>query len=384
MLPSRAMISGGALLVALLFQNPISAAGDVPQATVAKARLDLRSVAACVSRGDLVARVAGRSPRIQFVDDAAIIAQVVLTSTRPGNVVAELVLTAAGDDPAPRRIVARTCAEAADAIALIIAVTLDPTLTRKSATGSAQDRNAAGGETASRAGANVLGAASSTTTEAAPASNPAPAAKPSAKPSTRPSIAEQTASPATVESPGPAAPAPSPAAPTRRHFGAYVAGQTIFGPAPVVMPGVALYGMAALDRDGIWAPALFVGAMHVWRSDVSEPGGTASFALDGASVDACPLRLGWSRLVARPCASALVGRLTASGNDTDQAASAARPFATAGLALAASFGATVELSARLGVGVTLIRDSYEFGATTFHRAARVTTSASLGIGLHWP
>ena len=47
------------------------------------------------SRGDLAARVAARSPRIQFVDDAAISAQVVLTSARPGNVVAELVLAAA-------------------------------------------------------------------------------------------------------------------------------------------------------------------------------------------------------------------------------------------------------------------------------------------------
>ena len=75
-----------------------------------------------------------------------------------------------------------------------------------------------------------------------------------------------------------------------------------------------------------WSPALFVGATHVWRSDLSEPGGAASFTLDAASLDACPLRLRWSRLAARPCASALVGRLAASGSDTDQAGERGAPL----------------------------------------------------------
>jgi hypothetical protein len=89
-------------------------------------------------------------------------------------------------------------------------------------------------------------------------------------------------------------------------------GQTIFGPAPAVMPGVALTGMIALDRDSVWSPALFVGATHAWRNDLPEPGGAASFALDAASVDACPLRLAWSLLVTRPCVSGLVGRMASS------------------------------------------------------------------------
>jgi hypothetical protein len=170
----------------------------------------------------------------------------------------------------------------------------------------------------------------------------------------------------------------------RRQFGAYVAGQTIFGPSPALMPGVAFLGMAGLDRGGVWAPALFIGITHVGRSGLAEPGGTASFALDAATVDACPLRVGWPKFVARPCASALIGRLAATGTDTDQGTSVPRPFAVAGLALTASLGTTVELWGRLGVGVTLIRDWYQFGTATFHRAAAVTTSASLGVGLRWP
>ena len=44
----------------------------------------------------------------------------------------------------------------------------------------------------------------------------------------------------------------------------------------------------------------------------------------------------------------------------------------------------VELSARLAAGMTLIRDSYDFGGLTFHRAGAITVAASLGAGLRWP
>jgi hypothetical protein len=164
-----------------------------------------------------------------------------------------------------------------------------------------------------------------------------------------------------------------------------VAGQTIFGPAPTVMPGIALYGTAALDRDGIWAPALIVGVTHVWRSDLAESSSSASFTLDAASVDACPMRLGSTQLAARPCASVLAGRLAASGADAPNAASFSRPFAAAGAAVTASagIGSRLELAVRLGVGVSLIRDRYEFGSTTFYRASPITTSASVGVGARW-
>jgi hypothetical protein len=352
------MTSGGALLLAFLSQSPVGAAAGAPDAAPTKARLELRGAGDCLTRGDVTARVASRSARIQFADDAPITASVALTSARAGNVVAELALTAPGAEPAPRRIVAQSCAEAADAVALIIAVTLDPTLRRKPADG-------AGGASSTGEGgvAATPPAAPVTPTDQAAAKPPAP--------------------PETVESP--ASPPAAPSAPAQRQFGAYLAGQTIFGPAPAVMPGVALQGMAALDRDGVWAPALFVGATRVWRS-VSEPSGTASFTLAAASVDACPLRVGSRQLAARPCASAFLGRMSSSGTNTDQAGSAARFFGTAGVALTgtATVGSILDLYARLAIGVTLLRDAYEFDAETFHRAAAITTSASLGAGVHWP
>ena len=338
------MTSGGALLVALLSHSAVGAIDTAPAATPPRVRIDVRAAADCTSRSELAARVAARSPRIQFTDDAAVSARVSVTSTRPDNVIADLVFATAGAEQAPRRFVARSCAEAADAVALIIAVTLDPTLARKPGTASGDD-----------------------------------AARPTVTPEDQ-AIAKQPAPPTVA---APAAPPAQDASSAQRQLGAYLAGQTIFGPAPAVMPGLALYAMAALERDGPWSPALFIGATHVWRADLSQSGGTASFTLDAASVDACPLRLRWSSFAARPCGSATIGRLVASGTDTDAAASTHRPFAAAGVAVVAGFGTTIELSLRLGLGVTLIRDSYELGTDVFHRASAITTSASLGVGVHW-
>ena len=170
----------------------------------------------------------------------------------------------------------------------------------------------------------------------------------------------------------------------RLRFGGSIAGQAIFGSAPSVMPGFALALMIASERDRAWAPALFVGWTHVWRSDLAQSGGAASFTLDAGTADVCPLRGRWSLLVVRPCVSLLLGRLATRGTDTNQPATAARPFSAAGLTVNASLGRTIELTARLGLGVTLIRDSYAFSDDVFYRAGPFTTSASLGIGASWP
>jgi hypothetical protein len=352
-----AMSPSGAAIAALVFA---SAGGALAADAGTRVRLDVRAPPECSSRADLAARVAARSPHIQIADDAAISADVTLASDHTGSVVADVTLAGPGASPSPRRVVARTCAEAADAVALIIAVTLDPSQRRKVSAGPPPARTA--GEAAAATAAPV---------ENASPRPPVPA--PEAPVSPPPTAAIHAAPPS-------AAPAVAPA----RQFGVTVAGQTIFGPAPSVSPGVALYAMAALDRTGPWAPALVLGATHVWRDGLAEAGGAASFALDAASVDACPVRLAWSRLTARPCASALVGRMSARGSDTQQGSASARPFAVAGAALTAGFESRVVVSVRLAVGATLIRDSYQFATAVFYRAAAITTSASVGVGVRWP
>jgi hypothetical protein len=348
------MTPGAALLVALLLET---VNGTAPEAGPTKVRLELRAPRDCTSRDDLAARIATRSGRIEVVDEAAISAHVDVTMSRPGSVVADLVLSSSGSEQASRRVVARSCAEVADGVALIIAVTLDPNL--RAAPGAPPAPEAPGTVGERVAPVNRTAAPAPARAETRP---PAPAAE--------------------VKTEAPAARADEGG--RRRELAASVAAQTIFGPAPSVMPGIALYFLVGLDRDGLWAPALVVGATHVWRSDLAEAGGAASFTLDAASLDACPLRLRWSRLTARPCASALFGRLATEGSNTPQAANAARPFGVVGAAISADFGGPIELTARLGIGVTLLRDSYEFATNVFYRAEAITISASVGVGVHWP
>jgi len=368
------MTPGAALLVALLSQSP---SGAPPESAPTKLSLNVRAPADCTSRADLAARITARSPRIEVADDGPIVAQVVITAPRAGGAVADIVLGTAGTDQTPRRVVARSCAEAADSAALIIAVTLDPLLRRKSTPGHAEARRSAG-EAATPAVPPQPGPA------AAPAPPPAPRAPPPPPPAPRapPLLPPPPPPVAAVTAPRPPI-APPPA--SRRELSAALGAQTISGAVPAILPGVALYGTAGLDRQGLWSPALVLGLAHAWRSDLDENGGAASFTLDALSLDACPLLLRWSGLAARPCASGLIARLASQGSNTPQTAQAAgavRPFGAAGAALSATWGSRWQLFARLGLGVTLLRDSYAL-ASVFYRAAPVTLSATLGVGTSW-
>ena len=135
------MTPASAALAAILF---VAQAGDAGSSSATTpARLEVRTVFGCTSRDALVARVEARSPRIRFVEnEEALAIRADFSAGSSGNVVGELILSGPGGKPSSRRILARSCAEAVDAVALIIAVTLDPI-----------SANAAGGPATSSVGA---------------------------------------------------------------------------------------------------------------------------------------------------------------------------------------------------------------------------------------
>ena len=335
------------------------------QAPIARARLELRAPSACTGPADLIARVAARSPRIEFVGDSAAVG-VRVTFTVARGVSAELDLVEGGVARTQRRLVTRTCAEAADAVALMIAAALDPVWVNEHRTSVASESDTAPDRTS--AVSTARGTLPSGVAEQPNAKEPGRAPPPPPIPLPVPTAADSTAT---------STPRTQPSA------RAYLAGQTLWGPAPATMPGVAAYAVAALDRDALWSPAIALGVLHAWRSSLPEPGGSASFSLDAATVDACALRVRASIVDVRACATALLGRLSARGSNTDSPATFANFFAAAGAAgvLSMDLGSRIELSARVGTGLTLWRDSYEFAATVFHSTSRFTTSASVGVGL---
>lgn len=292
--------------------------------------LEVHAPPACMTANDVAVRIAARAPDIRISDEGAAFAvQADFGAAASGEVAAELTITARGHEPSTRRVIGRSCSEAADAIALIVAVTLAPD--------------------------------SAATGPAAPLAD----------------------APTNTNHDGKAQSQDVPSRPGWRLGGgaAFIAFQ---GPAPDVMPGFAVYGFAASDRPAVGSPAFALGVAHGWRSGFVESGGVAAYTLDVVLVDGCPMRLGVAAFEARICASALIGALSSSGSETIRAASASRPFAATGASLLATahFGRFVALSLRVAAHADIVRDSYEFAPSVFYQAAPVTLSGGIGLDLY--
>ena len=354
------------LLAATVHASRLGIAAAEPSVPIASAKLEVEAEPGCTTRADLSTRVRARSPRVGFVDDGSGLSIRVRISPAPSSrIAAEVALANRGMKSSLRHVLARTCTEAADAVALIIAVTLDPT--------SADQRSNPGATSESATTSQQTTPSTRRETTAAVAASRTSVPKPG---SNNPNAASAAGSELDAKA----------ASRSRPTFGAQLAAEAFVGVAPGVMPGVALFAMAGVDRPSPWSPAFVLGVRHAFRSNVPEPGGNASFTLDAATLDICPIRFRLSVLEVRPCGSALFGRMSASGTDTlNPASESARPFGViGGAALAtADLAWLLEISARLAMGANLVRDSFEFDPATFHTVPAVSAAGSIGIGLRW-
>jgi len=369
-----------ALLTTTLVLAESGRAAAQPKTAVMSARLELVADPSCTTRSDLMARVRRRSPRVVFGDDpGALAVRARFSALRPGAVAGDLTLARAGAVPSTRRVVARSCTEAADAVALMIAVTLDPaSVENTEPSDTTPPARAPSGDAEPSKPSDHNGAAAEPNT---PASSTAPGApeKPPERPALKPSTSETT--------PPSGGEPERPSAPMRGLFSAELAAEAFAGPTPGLMPAFGLFVLAGVDRVEPWSPSVFVGATHAWRPGLDEPGGRVSFELDAASLDACPLRLRLAFVDARPCVSVLLGRFSARGTDTNNpTGESVRPFSVVGGSVLARARLVwlLEASARVAVGASVVRDSFEFGSTVFHRVDPVTANVSLGLGVRLP
>jgi hypothetical protein len=359
-----------AALAMLIFSTRVALADPRPAVPSTVARLEVHAPPDCATKEALAARVQARAPRVRFGDDdGAWSIRAWFVSTGASRVVAEVVVAGPDGKTASRHLVAQTCNEAAEGVALIVAVTLDPSAMASESVASSSPPNATSPSASPTAGSHA-----SATPPATSSSPTAPPARPAL-----PSPEEQSEARATF-----AAEARHGSA--RWQIGADVAVQGFVGPGPWVMPGVAIYFAAAIDRQTVWSPAIYLGATHAWITGLQRPGGTAAFFLDAGSLDACPVRIHLLSLDARACVSGLGGDWASSGSATVMPHTRSRPFAVAGAAaiLTLHLGSIFVIAARISGGATLVRDSYEFGDRAFYRAGPVTGSGSLGLGVRWP
>lgn len=366
-------------LAPLLIVLPLGAASAgvahaAPKDAAMAAELEVAAAPNCTTRADVMARVRTRAPRVTFGGGSHALAIRARFSVRAdGSVTGELTLSRADATTATRTMVAASCAEAADAVALIIAVTLDPTAADRSEHGVAAGTGAAAATTEA-AGEPSTPSSKNGSTDVTSRTQP-PVKPKESPPALRTNTTEMPPVPNSV---------PSSGAASRSRFGFSIAGQALAGPTPGVMPGVALYASASTERWGPLSPGVFLGLSHAWRSSVEAPGGTASFFLDAVSLDACPVRVRLSVFEVWPCASALGGRFSARGAETQNAPDErVRPYWVLGGAVTANVALVwqLEASIRLGVGANLVRDSFEFTPVVFHTVAPVTVAASLGLGV---
>lgn len=381
----EAMLSAGAWLAVLGSSSRATWADVLSHPSPAAVQVEVDAPAECMTKEDLIRRVQTRAPGLRFADDsAAWIARATFSNAGAGRVAAEVAIAGPDATNTARHLVARSCDEAADGVAFIIAVTLEQVPPTDAAAAAKDAHSTPAGGTSASGSAPPAPSPPPPSPSPPATSNTQPPEVATAPPDSRPTAARPALDAARLRE---TVPVESRHQSTGRwRFGADVAAQMLIGPAPRPMWGPTLYGVASFERHTLWSPAVFVGVTHAWATGLSETGGTASFLLDAATVQACPLGAHAGAFDAHGCAAGLVGRLTATGSATTSPATAERPFAAAGLAaiVSAHLGVALAISARVDAGVTIVRDSFEFAPATFYRAPPITVLGSLGLGVRVP
>jgi hypothetical protein len=362
----------GLLLAASAILSARDAGAAEAPGPLAAVHLEVEAAATCATPAELVARVTARSPRIRFLDDGAGVTSL-NAEIAPGpndTVIGRLSLVDPDGRRSSRRLSAPTCAEAIDAIALIIVISLDPTYAPPAPVEAGHAPLPANPGSPGAATSDGVGSLPTTRTSVQPGgANRDASAERGEGASERPS------------------PEPPPPGSSVRRLGVGASALLISGPAPRVMPGIGVRLVAALDRGAsIWSPALRLTAAHAWQGGVSEPGGTAAFALDTLGLDLCFVRLAITIVDLRGCAAGTAGRLSATGSNTYSPSAQERPFVGLGGAaiVGVALGRLFQLSGSVDASDALVRDAFEFSPQVFHRVSAMTLTVDLGLDLRFP
>jgi len=364
-------------------------AGEPDSAVVAS--LAVTGSPDCAGRAEVVKLIARRSARIRLNDSAAggPELRVAVDAAAPRAVSASLSIAWPNGSRSERRLTAPTCAETADAIALVIVLALDPAAVEREAAAPMSPPRAASPPTPPRV------ASPPPRTEAAP-SRDRTAAEPMAEkpppPVPPPAAADETPPPppppeptppaAVITQPAPVEPSPPPV--YRFDFGAAV--RLAHGPTPSLMPGVALAAGWERDTASIWSWKLELIAAHHQRGGWGTSFGTVDFALDLVTLNVCPLRVGPRAVHARLCASSAAGRLAIDSRDNLTPRTASRPFVGVGGAalLTVAPHPRVELSASVEPQAALVRDTYSFTSNQVYEVPMLALFFGLGASITFP
>jgi hypothetical protein len=307
-----------------------------------RASLEFTAPAGCGSPADLVGRITRRSERIRFEPGPEKSRKLAVAIAPEGQaLVARLELEQVSGRGSSRTLRASTCDEALEAVALVAAVSLDPT--------------------ASTAPERELLPSPATP----PPVTPPPAEAPGAEPESAPSVPPAEALVAGVS--------------------ATIVGQASWGPAPSFLPGIGLALAVELETGTLFSPLARASYVHSGGGGFNPETGTgeAAFELNQGTLEICPLRLGSRKAALYPCPSFTGGRLLAKGSDTLDAETHSRPWWVIGgtlLALFHPFG-PLELQLSGSAGIPLIRDTFQFEPEEPGHLVHEVPGAAFAIGL---
>lgn len=380
----------------------------------------------CGDAQGFASRVLKRTGAVRFVERGEHLTVQLSIEPEGSGLNATVSLRSKGREPIVRHIASPDCDDALDALALVVAISLEARsremLRRAPPRRSApRARPAPAPEAPAPAPAVPLPeplptpeAVSPETGGASEAVEPAAtleALAPSSEPVSPPATAAPTelGDTGAVEAPGPvvvsaeppaSAPDVEPSPPRSEarapeHFGfaSGVAAQLLVGAGPEALIGAQLWVRARWERGGPLSPELGLSVAHQRRDGFDDSAGQADFALTSASLDACPVRLGSAAWHVQPCASGALGRLESKGHATFFPGGDTRPWATLGgnVQLVARLDA-LEIRGSFGVARPFVRDSFRFGlscagatceADIFHRVDPAVWLAALGAGVNF-
>lgn len=349
--------SGIALAWCLVFTPGPAAAQD----TVEPIRLTYQASAGCPDEGGFWARVRAQTVPLHpsTAQEAAPAVQVVLDAGPPAT--GRVAIMRSGQPSGTRSLQGDNCADVADAIALVVALAIDPRV-RSSHDGVAL------GPYPALAGPSLF---PSSPSRASRSSALVAQEVPAAPSTTR--IEDRRATGVATGSLG-------------RHA-AYAGADFVVagGASPnALVTGSPYLGWRA-NRSAWFDPSLRLAFLRAGTGAVDVPaGGTATFVLTVGQLDACPVAWSGAAVRATACARLEAGALDAAGGSVAGAERSLRPWIAAGPMARAEWllAPPFFLGAEAGALFRVIQDTFEFRPNIqVYRVPAVGLSAGAGLGV---
>ena len=384
-LTPRGLSVAGAIAALLLAEGVELAAAEGEGEPI---RLEYRAGAGCPAEAAFVDRIRARTARARFVRAGGRVRTFTVELEGGARPSGSVTVVNGPRTEGTRRLEADTCSDVADALALMVALALDPHAHPAETPLSGPSSSVASG--AGPVGAPDLAPDASEVEASVPegsAPEP-PAADAGAVDDAGPdSSSSSPASPSWIEPDVPATPpAPAPPRPPLHFFGGIdLALASDVTPTSPLFAGAPYVGWRS-TREGLLGPSFRASFLRAGTGTLTEPGGAASFTWTVGRLDACAMLWPAGRLRLGGCARVEGGVLEGSGEQIANALTQRSAWVALG-ALARvewSLLGPLFLDAEGGPTFRITADRFYFlPGTTVYDVPVVGFSSEAGLGVHF-